>query len=556
MLGASRQPKPQGKGRNLLWGLAGLVLVVAAGIGWWLWSHRGMVRPSHVAYGFVGDTVLVHGRSTELPGDAEELPGPDRSLFLRGVALMSQGETGRAGDIFEDLMRRRPNFGTSFYYAAQLHLGKNAHQDSVLADTLVARGLSGDPGQPWLLLQSAKLKLARGQTQQARVDLEKAMDFAPDFRQAMEELARLEMRVENFPKAQRLAQLAVSLADGKAGARYDLVAEVLFAREKDDSAQKVLEKGIELNPKEARYFWLRGLMAESKGDTVAARKDYQQALQMGRLPEAEEALRTLGLKPLHGKGRFGMRSSSGGDQDFSLEVLMPLTRAYPTNAPLFYAVARSYCAKGLYAQADEYFQKALALDSTVPGLREWWGQNRITMEEKARLFNAASSKSAPLRTGPDNTWYDLGHYRLPWGTSREGFLGQFPTGRFENKTGKLIESKQMWGIRHVHEVFFDTKGLWSVRASMIDDGKSGIDLMEEGIRLNVLQAGSGNFLDPMICAGLGQVDAVVWENTDTYEIMVKAGKMPRHLFLLRLKPDRVPEGGTCALATMAADTTR
>jgi hypothetical protein len=192
----------------------------------------------------------------------------------------------------------------------------------------------------------------------------------------------------------------------------------------------------------------------------------------------------------------------------------------------------------------------------VPGLREWWSQNRITMEEKAKLFNSATSKASPIRSGPDNNWYDLGHYRLPWGTSRDGFLGQFPTGRFESKGQKVFETRTMWGIRHLHEVYFDATGLWSVRVIMADDGKSGIDLMEEGIRLNVLQAGSGTFLDPLICPSLGQVDAVVWENSDTYEIMVKAGKLPRRLFLLRLKPERVPEGGTCALAEMAADTTR
>ncbi|MEN9355116.1 MAG: hypothetical protein RL318_2441, partial [Fibrobacterota bacterium] len=279
---------------------------------------------------------------------------------------------------------------------------------------------------------------------------------------------------------------------------------------------------------------------------------------MDRIPEAEEALRTLGLKPLHGKGRFGIRfNAGGGDPDFTLEVLLPLARAYPTNAPLWYASGRAYCAKGLYTQADEYFQKALSLDSTVPGLREWWSQNRITMEEKARLFNSASSKTAPIKSGPDNSWYDLGHYRLPWGTSRDGFLGQFPAGRFENRgPTKLAETRTMWGIRHVHEVFFDAKGFWSVRVIMADDSKSSIDLMEEGIRLNVLQAGSGSFLDPTLCPTLGQVDAVVWENNDTYEILVKAGKLSKRLFLLRLKPDRVPEGGTCALAEMAADTTR
>lgn len=536
-----------------------MVVVAGAAGGWWLWTTQGLIHPAKVPFGFTGDTTLTKGRSTELPGNGDELPAADRSLYQRGASLLSQGETARANDVFEDLMRRQPHFGNSFHYAAQIRLARASRTDSLEADTILARGLSGDPGNPWLLLQTARLRLGHGQVKEARTFLEKALDFSPDFREAIEDLAGVELRGENYPRAQRLAQLALSLAKGGPKARYDLVAEVLFAREKDDSAQKAIEKGLSVNGKDARCIWLHGLIAESHGDTTAARKDYQQALLLGKIPEAEEALRTLGLKPIHGKGRFGTQfnAAASGDPAYLLEVLLPLSRAYPQNAPLWYALGRAYSAKGLYSQADEDYQKALSLDSTVPGLREWWSQNRLAMEEKAKLFNNSTGKKDPARNGPDNGWYDLGHYRFPWGTSKDGFLGQFPAGRFEARGAtKLVESRAMWGIRHVHEVFFDASGLWSVRAILIDDGKSSLDLMEEGIRLNVLQAGSGSFLEPTICPKLGQVDAVIWENKDSYEIMVKAGKIPKRLFLLRLKPERVPDGGTCAAAAMAADTTR
>jgi len=544
------------RGRKSRWILVGVLVLVAAAAGWWFWRNQGLVHPSHVAFGFPGDTVLVHGRSTDLPGSASELPSNDQGLYQRGVSLLGQNEVARASDIFDDLMRRQPRFGLSFFYAARIHLFKATHSDSVQADALLTRGLAGDPGQPWLLLQSAQCHMAAGQLKEARVLLEKALDFAPDFREAMEELARVELKSENYERAQRLAQLSISLAKGGSQARYDLIAEILFAREKDDSATKALERGLEQNPKQARYHWLRGLIAESHGDTTSARQDYQQALQIGRLPEAEEALRTLGLKPLHGLGRLGIHLGEGtGDPDYLLSLLLPLSRSYPQNAPVWYAIGRAYNTKGLYAQADECFQKALSQDSTVPGLRDWWGQNRLALEEKARVFNAARS-GKDISHEPDNNWYDLGHYRIPWGTSHDVFLGQFPPKRFEPHGTKLVESRSAWGIHYVHEVLFDASGLWGVRVTMSNDGKAGLDLMEEGIRQNVLQAGSGSFLDPIMCSSLGQVDAVVWENSDSYEIMVKAARRPKHLFLLRMKPDRVPDGGTCAAAVMAADSTR
>jgi len=534
-----------------------LLAAATAGV-WWYRHNSGVVKPSHVPFGFPSDTTLFVGRSTDLPGGASGASAADRSLLERGIELRRTGQTERALEIFEELSRRNPRLIESVVYAAMIHLDAATKTDSVAADTLLSKGLARDPGHPWLLLLHSRELEARGKRKDAHEALETALDFAPTFRPAMEQLARLEMKLGNHLRAQRLAQLSISIGSGRDTLPYDLVAEALFAREKDDSARECLRVGLEHYPNQPRYFWIRGLLAEAKGDTASARRDYETARASGRIPEAEEALRTLGLKPLHGGERMGgaFTGTQSSEVTFALELLQPLVRAYPNSAPLQYALGRAWQQKGYLAQADDSYHKALSLDSTIPGLVEWTRENRRQLEEKAKVFsqaNAAPGEGASLSV--DDHWYDLGHYKFPWSTTKSSFLSQFPAGRFEKPTPTtLFEARTMWGIEHRQLLRFDSTGLWAIRITLVDGGKSSVDLLEEGIRLNALQAGSGNFEDPKMCGELGQIETVWWETADTYELMVQPKKTPKRLGLIRMRKDRVPPGGICELAPLAMDT--
>lgn len=541
-------------------GLYLLLPALALGGGAWYYIQRQTsetIRPTRIPYGFQGDTILYKGRSTDLPGKAEKAPAADRALYERALELRRTGQSTRALELFVELTRRNPSVSDAWVQIALMHLERRTTKDSLLADSAIGGGLSHDAGHPWLLLLGARALERKGKLKEAREALEKALDFAPTFRAAMDEFARLEMKAGNPLRAQRLAQLSLSIAGRKDTLPYDLVAEALFAREKDDSAREAIRLGLELFPSEPRYFWIRGLLAEAGGDTASARKDYLAARSSGRIPEADEAIRTLGLKPLHGKGRMGggFTGTPMAEVSFALEVLQPLVRSYPNSAPLQYALGRAWQEKGYLAQADDAYHKALALDSTVPGLVAWTRQNRLLLAEKTKIFSkAAAAEGEASSVSSDDRWYDLGHYKVVWGIPRSTFLSQFPSGRFEKPTpNSLFETRTMWGIEHQQTARFDSTGLWAVQVTLINTGKSSIDLLEEGIRLNALQAGSGNFEDPKMCTGIGQVETVWWENADTYELMVQPKQESKRLGLIRLRKDRVPTGGICAVAPLALD---
>lgn len=532
-------------------------MVLLCGVVYFAWNRAasGALRPANVPLGFVGDTLLFKGRSVELPGDLKQASPADRSLLLRAIETEQAGGRDRAIEMAEEVVRRSPDLPEAWYYAAAWRQAKRATSDSSKADSLIAKGLGKDPGHPWLLLLQARRQAQQGKAKEARETLVKALDFAPTFREAMEELASIELRAGDPMRAQRLAQLAVSIAK-RPDARYDLLAEILFARERDDSAREAVKIGLESNPSEPRYLWIRGLLAESRGDTTSARKDYESALAKGRLPQAEEALRTLGLKPIHGRSRMG--SAFGGQNPiqtgFAVELLTPLVRTYPRSAPLLYALGRSLQEQGYLAQADETYHKALAIDSTVPGLVEWARENRKQLDAKAKTFADARLDTTGAAAAQDTRWYDLGHYRFAWSVSRDQFIGQFQAGRFEKSTPNILqERRSMWGIEHIHLARFDTSGLWGVQVVLMDAGKSNVDLLEEGIRLNALQAGSGTFNETKFCPGWGQIESVWWETADTYEFMAVRPTQPHFLGLIRLRKDRIPDGGVCALAPLALD---
>lgn len=527
------------------------------GVAIFAWSRASStsVRPSHAPLGFPDDTVLFRGRSFDLPGKLSQASEADKSLLLHALESQKNGEVQRALEMIDEVVRRSPELPEAWYYAAAWRQAKRTPLDSAKADTLIAKGLAKDPGHPWLLLLQARRHAQLGRMKDARESLNKALDFAPTFRLAMEELASVELKTGDLSRAQRLAQLAVSLAP-RPEARYDILAEILFARERDDSAREAVKFGMEANPAEPRYLWIRGLLAESRGDTTSARKDYESALSKGKLPQAEEALRTLGLKPIHGRSRMG--SGFGGQNPiqsgFAVELLTPLVRTYPRSAPLLYALGRALQEQGYLAQADETYHKALAIDSTVPGIVEWARENRNQLNAKAKVFANAQEDSLQSGGTQDTRWYDLGHYRFAWGVSRDQFIGQFPAGRFEKSTpSTLQERRSMWGIEHLHTIKFDSTGLWAVHVSLQDAGKASVDLLEEGIRLNALQAGSGTFNESKFCAPWGQIESVWWETADTYEFMAVRPNKPHFLGLIRLRKDRIPDGGLCALVPMALD---
>jgi len=526
-------------------------------VAWRMHRSDGVIHPGIVPMGFPVDTVLLVGRPVELPGKLGSVSAADKALLLQAVDARNSGDTGRAAEMMNEVLRRAP-IPEAFYYAASWRYDRRTPRDTVRADSLLAKGLAVDPGHPWLLLLQARRLVSQGKDKEAREVLVKTLDYAPTFRPAMEDLVGVELRAGNLLRAQRLAELALSLAP-RDKRRYDLLAEVLLTREKDDSAREAIRLGLDISPAEPRYLWIRGLLEESHGDTTSARKDYVEAMSKGRFPQAEEALRTLGLKPLHGAARTGagFDGLQAVQTGFAVEILTPLVRAYPRSAPLLYALGRSLQEQGYLAQADDSYQKALAIDSTVPGLVPWARENRKRLEEKAKVFAQAQADSTKPAGADDTRWFDLGHYKVAWGVSRDQFLSQFTPGRFEKPSpSTLQERRTMWGIEHVQTLRFDSTGLWSIQVVLHDAGKASVDLMEEGIRLNALQAGSGSFNETKFCQGWGQVESVWWETPDTYEFMALRPSQPKVLGLIRIDKDRVPDGGICSLVPLALDSTQ
>lgn len=155
-----------------------MALVLGVAIIAWSRASSSSIHPSRVPLGFVGDTVLFKGRSIELPGKLSQASDADRSLLLRAIDSRQANDRDRALDMVDEVTRRAPDVPEAWYYAAAWRQEKRTAADSVKADSLIAKGLSKDPGHPWLLLLQARRQAQQGKTKEARETLTKSLDFA------------------------------------------------------------------------------------------------------------------------------------------------------------------------------------------------------------------------------------------------------------------------------------------------------------------------------------------------------------------------------------------
>ena len=99
--------------------------------------------------------MLYSGRAVELPGKLLGASEADRNLLLRALDARKSGDTGRAVEMMDEVLRRS-QLPEAFYYSALWRWDRHTSRDSLRADTLILKGLIVDPGHPWLLLAQAK----------------------------------------------------------------------------------------------------------------------------------------------------------------------------------------------------------------------------------------------------------------------------------------------------------------------------------------------------------------------------------------------------------------
>ncbi|MCL4685932.1 tetratricopeptide repeat protein [Myxococcota bacterium] len=253
-------------------------------------SELDLLAPSNeVALRALVDLALEAGRADRARQAAERAAAkhPEHAPFhaLVGRVALAQGDADAAGQAFERAREADPSLSAALVGLGQIALaGGDAERAASLFDE-AARSSGDDPGP---LYGVAQAFLQAGQAAEAERRLETLIEAHPDHAAAANDLAWLlaEQR-RDLDRALDLARRASRLLPGPDV--QDTLGWVYLQRGELDLAVEAFEKALQARPSFPMARYHLGMALAKRGDTEAARRELQLALDGGSFPGVEDA---------------------------------------------------------------------------------------------------------------------------------------------------------------------------------------------------------------------------------------------------------------------------
>ncbi len=229
------------------------------------------------------------------------------------------------------------------------------------AESFLEQAVALDPenSQAWSILGACRRQ--QGKTSAAAEAFRRAYELAPENSQAMSNLALVYVDTEDWAAALALLEKATT-ADPESPGHWLNLGRARLGTDDDAGAVAAFESAIRHDPED------RGSWASNAATHLAlhyyGRGDYRQAL--------EQADRALSWRPELITARIcqGLARESLGDLAGARESLEEARRLDPTRADAHNNLGSVYFQLGLYDQATDAFERALAIQPDFPGARE------------------------------------------------------------------------------------------------------------------------------------------------------------------------------------------
>lgn len=168
---------------------------------------------------------------SEIPDSART---PTQALYLRGVFLQKVGNMQGALKVYNEVLRRDPEYIPALLREAWYHYRAG---DLVQAEHLIARATNRDGTNPEAQYVSGVVYRAEGRFDLAKDGFWTSIHYGGSISPSLVELGEIEIRQRNYPKATELLEREVSSNPDDALALADLsVAERMSGNLKDASA--------------------------------------------------------------------------------------------------------------------------------------------------------------------------------------------------------------------------------------------------------------------------------------------------------------------------------
>lgn len=259
-----------------------------------------------------------------------------------------------------------------------------------------ARKLDPKAAGPWIA--ESPILLRAGEREKARSAALKATELAPDNAQAWHQLGTVQFALGDAKAALSSFDKALQLAPKYADSHVSRVT-ALLSLGRVTEAETLLARLKEWKVNEPRASFLRGSMAEAKGDATAAKKEYSDAVNMidpmppalrsgsepllmagamshralGNREKAREYLDTLlSRNSRHFAAQMLLANLLLDNQDYTraMPMLENLLRASPDNSQVLYMLGTVHLVRKQYAQASDYLERAARSGQNPAAMRE------------------------------------------------------------------------------------------------------------------------------------------------------------------------------------------
>lgn len=200
---------------------------------------------------------------------------PHPSVFNGlGMAEMQCGQNMRAIESFKRALALSPgsdairaNLGSAYFAAGNLRSANNEFETV----------LRSDPSNPEAILGKASVYLERNEADKALQFLKRLPPAARQTQEALFDRGLILCRLGLYDDAEKTLRQCLAINGGDAGI-YNALSIALLGLNKNSEALGAIEKAIEADPMEGKYYYNRGNIHKAMKDFSKAINDYGRAI--------------------------------------------------------------------------------------------------------------------------------------------------------------------------------------------------------------------------------------------------------------------------------------
>lgn len=337
----------------------------------------------------LGKTLLMQGQYERILADinADAAPAQRPALLaLRGNALLGQGKTAPATDLFQEALRLQPDAPEALLGLARIAVWRKQPDAGAI---LLERALAAHPGDIECLRYQGDLLRAAGKPDEALASHQKILKAHPNNAQALVDAANLHTDAGRYGQARESLAAARKITGASLGVMYS-EAMLAYRENKLAPALETVQQVLRAAPEHLPSLLLAATIESAQGAHQQAGQHLQKFLETypGH-PYASKLMTAIEL--------------AAKRPEAAMKRLRPLLAEAPDDIELLALAGEASLLQRQFSAAAGYFEKASALKPEAPMLHTGLALSRMGSGDNARavaeLERAASLEKDPGRNG-------------------------------------------------------------------------------------------------------------------------------------------------------------